>query len=131
MTRGVDLLGLTHLTFGTLTFIERASKGPSFDLYLLFTVRSDTFKVVWLLTAGVKDLFQAVNAVSENNIVVSQKLLFDANLVLGLFIAYEALPTKGIRGICMQIGVQFNCFTCHSKITNNRVTFQVGHPFNH
>ena len=62
--------------------------------------------------------------ISKSNIAISHKLVFDANLVLGLFIAYEALPTKAIPGMIMQILVQV---TCYSKITNNGVKHQAGH----
>ena len=46
-------------------------------------------------------------------------------MILGLFITYVALPAKVGTVIAMVIRVQFNWFTCHSKITNKPV--EAGH----
>ena len=127
MTHLIDL-GLTQLNFGPLTFIEGASKGPSFCSNLLLTFRSDTFEVECLLTGCAKHPFHTVNTVCKYSVTISQKLVFQANLILGLFITYEALPTKAITSIGMVIGVQFNWFTCHSKTIIKRVNVQaMGH----
>ena len=70
---------------------------------------------------GAKHTFAAINAISENGIVISQKLCLNADLILSLFITYRALPANACTSIGMVIRVQFNWFTCHSKITNKPV----------
>ena len=121
----VDLVRLTRLTFGALTFIERTSKRPSCGFDVLFTYRSNTLEMIWLFAGCAKHPFAAVNAISENNIVISQKLFLKADLILNLFSTYVALPAKACTSIGMVIRVQFNWFTCHSKITNKPV--EAGH----
>ena len=140
VTQLVDLVRLTHLTFGALTFIERTGKRPSSGFDVLFTFRSNTSEMTWLFAGSAKHPFAAVNAISENDIVISQKLVLNADLILSLFSTYVALPAKACTSIGMVIRVQFNWFTCHSKITNKPVeagyfsswsTFQSpisGHP---
>ena len=121
----VDIVRLTRLKFGTLTFIECTGKRASTGFDVLFTIRSNTFQMVCLLTGGTKDPFAPVNTISENNKAISQKLVLNADLILSLFITYVALPAKAGTSIAMVIRVQFNWFTCHSKITNKPV--EAGH----
>ena len=140
MTRLVDLVRLTCLKFRTLIFIECTGKRPSTGFDVLFTFISTTLEMLCLLAGCTKDPFAPVNTISENDKVISQKLLLNANLILSLFITYVALPAKAGTNISMVIRVQFNWFTCHSKITNkpveaghlsSRSTFQSpisGHP---
>ena len=140
VTRLVDLVRLTRLKFGTLTFIECTGKRPSTGFDVLFTFISNTLEMVCLLAGGTKHPFAPVNTISENYKVISQKLLLNADLILSLFITYVALPAKAGTSIAMVIRVQFNWITCHSKITNKPVevahlssgsTFQSpisGHP---
>ena len=121
----VDLVRLTRLKFGTLTFIEFTGKSPSTGFDVLFTFISNTLEMVCLLAGGTKHPFAPVNTISENDKVISQKLLLNVDLILSLFITYVALPTKAGTSIAMVIRVQFNWFTCHSKITNKPV--EAGH----
>ena len=80
----------------------------------MFCLCSNTFKVERLSAGCTKYPFGKIKTVCKDNIAISQKLLFNSNLVHGLFIAYKALPPKALRGISMQIGVQI---TWHSKTT--------------
>ena len=125
VTQLVDLVRLTHLKFGALTFIECTGKRPSTCFDVLFTFISNTLEMVCLLAGGTKYPFAPVNTISENDKVISQKLVLNADLILSLFITYVALPAKAGTSIAMVIRVQFNWFTCHSKITNKPV--EVGH----
>ena len=125
MTRLVDLVRLTHLKFGTLTFIECTGKRPSTGFDVLFTFIISTLEMVCLLAGGTKHPFASINTISENDKVISQKLILNADLILSLFITYVALPAKAGTSIAMVITIQFNWFTCHSKITNKPV--EVGH----
>ena len=125
VTQLVDLVRLTPLKFGTLTFIECTGKRPSTGFDVLLTFRSNTFEMVCLLAGGTKDPFAPINTISENDKAISQKLVLNANLILSLFITYVALPAKAGTSIAMVIRVQFNWFTCHSKITNKPV--EAGH----
>ena len=97
MTQLVDLVRLTHLKLGTLTFIECTGKRPSTGFDVLFTFISNTLEMVCLLAGGTKHPLAPVNTISENNKVISQKLLLNANLILSLFITYVALPAKAGR----------------------------------
>ena len=83
--------------------------------------------MIGLFAGCAKHPFAAVNAISENDIVISQKLVLNADLILSLFSTYVALPAKACTSIGMVIRVQFNWFTCHSKITNKPV--EAGSPF--
>ena len=62
-------------------------------------------KVVCLLAAHTKYPFCAVNTVSENNVVISQKLVLNTNLIISLSITDETLPSKAVTGISMVIGL--------------------------
>ena len=125
VTQLVDLVRLTRLKFGTLTFIECTGKRPSTGFDVLFTFISNTLEMVCLLAGGTKHPFAPANTISENDKVISQKLLLNADLILSLFITYVALPAKAGTSIAIVIRVQFNWFTCHSKITNKPV--EAGH----
>ena len=62
-------------------------------------------KVVCFLAVCTKDPFCAVNTVSENKIVISQKLVLNANLIVSLSITDETLPFKAGTGISLVVGV--------------------------